>query len=530
MRKPVRYASLSWENASASSRRIEARLGGFASVEEREGYRGAGVPGVHVLRPGRQPAFQNAAFTERRQPMSVNASVKVETRSHLLVDHALKLGGELSRGRWRDERTRNGGVTWRPYSEEVASFDPTDASTWQAVGSEWGGNIRLDSDIASEALFAEDAMTIGSRLTLTTGLRFGSWSGFIRPRCDPTAGCRRFQAVRANGFDPRLGAAWDVTGRGTFAIKAHVGRYHQGMHALFFDRVIGANVYENQRFYNTAPPFSASDTVFTEAQRDAPGSGFNEFYDETILDVSGRVEGYRQPYVDQGLIAIEKGFGERWKLEALYTHRRNGDIVGLVDRNLADNYTPIRNVHPDHRFQRGLVIGPDGDRLVIPQIYASNADILEILERYRGNANELWGYPITELRALTWNPDVVLTAVSGARRVYDQATVSLRTVQPAWRAEGSVTGARLRGNVPGVAGFGTTATRFSAGPFVNPNEGINGEGYLPDALQMEGKVWAVARLPRNLEGGLVYTHILGERFTPSFEVLGRYSYTDDAGV
>lgn len=528
--RPTGYASVVWENASGADRRIEARLGGFASVEEREGYRGAGVPRVHVLRPGRQPAWQNAAFNERRQPVSVNASVKFETRRHLLVEHALKLGGELSRGRWRDERVRNGGVTWRPYSAGVAGFDPGDASTWQAVGSDWGGAIRIDSDIASEALFAEDAMTLGPRLTLTAGARFGSWSGFIRPRCAPTAGCRRFQAVRANGLGPRLGAVWDVTGRGTLAIKAHAGRYHQGMHALFFDRVIGANVYENHRFYNSAPPFTASDTVFTEAQRDAPGSEFAEFYDETILDVSGRVDGYRQPYVDQGVIAIEKGFGERWKLEALYAHRRNGDIVGLVDRNRADNYTPFYFVHPEHRFQRGLVIGPDGGRLVLPVIYAANDDIQRAIERVRGDSTVLWGYPISYLRSRRWNPDVVLTAVPDARRVYDQATVSLRTVQHSWRAEGSLTGARLRGNVPGVAGFGTTATRFTAGPFVNPNEGINAYGYLPDALQMEGKVWAVARLPRGLEGGLVYTHVLGERFTPSFEVLGRYSYTDRSGV
>jgi hypothetical protein len=104
-------------------------------------------------------------------------------------------------------------------------------------------------------------------------------------------------------------------------------------------------------------------------------------------------------------------------------------------------------------------------------------------------------------------------------------TITLRTVQPQWRAEGSLTGARLRGNVPGVAGFGTTATRFTAGPFVNPNEGVNGYGYLPDALEMEGKVWLTARLPYSLQGGVLYTHTLGERFTPTFELHSRYLYS-----
>ena len=530
VRRPVGYASLAWERMQSRGSRVRARVGGFTARETREGYRGQSVPGVQLLQLGRQPAFQNAAFDERREPTSVNATLTWQTTRQWLAEHQFLLGVEALRARWRDERTRNGGVTWRPYSFGIANFDPTDAGTWQVVGSDWGGDIRIDSDIGSEALFVEDRLALGRQVTVTGGVRVGWWRGFILPSCAAADTCSRFEAVRSTGIDPRLGAVWDVTGRGTFAVKAHLGRYHQGMHALFFDRVSGANVYGNHRFYNAAPRLAASDVVFTEAQRDAPGSGFSEFYDETILDISGRVDGFRQPHVDQAVLAIEKSVGDRWKVEALYTHRRNGDIVGLVDRNLEDNYTPIHDVSVDHRLQRGLVLAPDGSRLVLPVIYASNADIREILVRYRGNETVLWGYPIEYLRGLTWNPDVVLTAVPSARRVYDQATLALRTVQPSWRAEGSLTGARLRGNVPGVAGYGTTATRFTAGPFVNPNEGINASGDLPDALQMEAKVWAIAHLPRHLEGGLLYTHTLGERFTPSVELLGRYVYSDSAGI
>ncbi|MDQ3697397.1 MAG: hypothetical protein M3373_05160, partial [Gemmatimonadota bacterium] len=187
-------------------------------------------------------------------------------------------------------------------------------------------------------------------------------------------------------------------------------------------------------------------------------------------------------------------------------------------------------VYVDHRYVRGLVLDAKGRRLVLPQLYASNQDILRVLARLRTIPPTLFGYDSDYLSKLTWDPDVVLTAIPEARRRYDQVTLMLRTVQPGWRAEGSLTGARLKGNVPGVTGYGTTATRFSAGPFVNPNEGINGEGFLPDALQMEAKVWATARLPYRMEGGLVYTHTLGERFAPTFEVDGRYSYTDSTGA
>jgi len=530
--RPTTYYGLSWNNSASARNQVEIRLAGFKSRESRAGYKGSGVPGVHLLQAGRQAKWQNAAFDERSQPSSVSASAEWRTRQHMWTEHQLVIGGEVSRGRWRDERTRNGGLTWRPYSADVAGFDPQNATTWQTVASEWGGELRLNSDVANEAVFLQDQFAIGSRLTLTPGLRFGHWSGYIRPPCGAAgAPCYRFEAVHAEGFDPRIGVAWDVTGRNTLALKAHWGRYHQGMFSLFFDRADGANVYSNQRFYNFAPPFTSSDTTFTPAQRDAPGSGFDLYSTESILDASGRVDGYKQPYVDQSVLAIEKSFGASWKAEITYTRRTNGDIVGLMDRNLATNYTPLHNLSVDHRLVRGLVLDAHGKRLVLPDLYVTNIALQDYLAYLNGNRQfppSVFGYDTAYIRALTWNPDVVLSAVPAARRQYDQVTLMVRTVQPNWRAEGSLTGARLTGNVPGVTGYGTTGTRFSAGPFVNPNEAINSDGYLPDALQMEGKVWVTARLPYSLQGGLLYTHILGERFAPTFEILSRYIYMDSA--
>lgn len=531
--RPTTYAALSWNNSASARNQVELRLAGFSSRESISGYEGPGVPGVHLLQAGRQPAWQNAAFDQQRDPSSVTARAEWRTRQHALTEHQLVIGGEVSRGRWRDQRTRNGGLTWRPYPI-TTGFDPQDASTWQAVGSEWGGEVHLNSDVGSDAMFLQDHLAVGPRLTLTPGIRYGRWSGSIRPACAPQTACYRFEAVRAEGIDPRLGVAWDVTGRNTFAVKAHWGRYHQGMFSLFFDRVQGANVYSNQRFYYSAPPLTSARTTYTVAQRDAPGSAFLAFgFDETKRDVSGRVEGYKQPYVDQAVLAFEKTLGDSWKAEVAYTNRSNGDIVGLRDRNLSSNYTPLRKVRVDNRYIRGLVLDAHGDPLVLPEVYVPNIELQRYLADERANRRfpaTVFGYDTAYVSALTWNPDVVLTAIPEARRRYDQVTLVLRTLQRTWRAEGSLTGARLKGNVPGVTGYGTTGTRFSAGPFVNRNEAINGTGFLPDALQMEGKVWVTGRLPYSLQGGLLYTHILGERFTPSFELAGRYTYSDSAFV
>ncbi len=533
IRQPTTFYELGWSSSASPRNAIDVRFAGYNSRESRLGYEGPAVPGVQVLHIGRLPTVQNAPFNERRDASNLSASLEWRmSRSALGAEHGLVLGAEVSRGTWRDYRTRNGGLTWRPYSFRVPAFDPFNAATWQTTASDWGGDIHLDSDVGNGAVFVQDYIALGTRLTVTPGLRYGRWSGYVRPGCDsPATSCDRFEAVHATGFDPRIGAVWDVTGRNTFALKAHWGRYHQGMFSLFFDRARGGNVYTNHRRYYAAPPLTDARTTFTTSQRDAAGSGFATYFDEEILDETGRVENYKQPYVDQSVLGLEKSIGRSWKAEIVYAHRRNRDIVGLIDRNRATNYSPVYNVRVDDQFVFGRTLDQNGKRLELPVVYVSNKDLkaalISCLGSFDPSCSPIGGYSLSD--ALLWNPDFVLTAIPEARRSYEQLTVMLRAYQTRWRGEASITQARLRGNVPGVTGFGTSGTRFSAGPFARPNEAINSEGALPDALELEGKVWLAVRLPYALQAGLLYTHTLGERFTAGFYFDGRYAYTDSLG-
>ncbi len=532
--RPTTFYELAWTGAAQPRSSVSLKLAGFDASESRTGYGGDGVPGVQVLQLGRMPAYQNAPFDERLEPSSIAGSVEWTTMLRALsADHRLVLGGDVSRGRWRDRRTRNGGLTWRPYTAFVTGFDPRNALTWGTVGSDWGGEIHLDSDIASESLFAQDYITVGPRVTVAPGLRYGHWAGFVRPRCTAGETCYRFDAVHDEAVDPRIGIAFDVTGRGDVAVKAHWGRYHQGMHSVFFDRVAGANVYENERSYYAAPKLITGLQRFTVAERDDPRTGFSSFYREFIRDEAGRVAHYRQPYVDQVLLSAEISIGTAWKAEVLFTDRVNRDIVGLVDRNARTNYSPIYNTKVDHRFVNGLVLDAHGNPLVLPVMYVANKDLVRTLNSCGDTGTGPCAAPVAGYHwydDLPWNPDLVLTTVPEAKRHYRQLTASVRTQQGRWQGEGSVTAARLRGNVAGVTGYGTTGTKFSAGPFARPNERINFDGTLPDALEMEGKLWVTARLPWSLSGGLIYTHMLGERFAPTFEINERYLYSDSTGA
>jgi hypothetical protein len=533
---PASFYSLAFSRATAGGS-LDARIAGFDAVESRLGYEADGVPGIQVFRIGRQPGYQNSIFNDRLEPRSLGGNVTWKTTQSLPRGaNELVIGAEYTRGWWKQQRTRNGGLTWRPYSGgPIGSFDANNPATWAEVASEWGGEIRLESDVEDAALFVQDYLTLRPGLTFTPGLRYGRWTGHLTPA--DGAG-PRFRAVQHQAIDPRLGVVWDVTDRNELVFKAHWGRYHQGMSSFFFDRAEGANAYSNQEFYFQGPAITDPRTVYTEAQRDAmrnPITGFGTRV-ESILNEAGRVESYRQPYVEQWVIGLERTLGPRWKAELLYTNRANRDIAGLVDRNLADNYSPMLNVSVRHRITFTPVLDQNTGELFLPVVWVRNDALLAALRARAASRGTLPppGYTFADTNRLKYNPDILLTTIAGARRRFDQLSFSLRTEQPRWNAFWSVTGTRLVGNVGGLtgfadvtsfaSGFGTGVASFTAGPHVRRNESINFDGRLPNVPAIESKLWLGTQLPFGFQGGTFTTFSSGEYVTPVFEITPRFRY------
>lgn len=530
------FYSLAFSRATAGSS-LDARIAGFDAAETRLGYASDTIPGIQVFRIGRQPGYQNSIFNDRLEPRSLGGNVTWKTSQTLPRGaNELVVGAEYTRGWWKQRRTRNGGLTWRPYSGgSIGTFDPNNPATWGELASEWGGEIRLESDVEDAAFFVQDYLTLLPGLTFTPGLRYGRWTGNLTPADVATA---RFRAARHQALDPRLGVVLDLTGRNEFVLKAHWGRYHQGMSSFFFDRAEGANAYSNQRFYYQGPTISDPRTVFTEAERDAmrdQNTGFGTLV-ESIVNESGRVTDYRQPFVEQAILGFEKTFGPRWKAELLYTSRINKDVAGLIDLNIAENYSPLTNVTVRHRITFGDVLDQNAENLVLPVVYVRNDDLRrELLRRLTAPfPRPVPGYTFADTLRLTYQPDIVLTTLSRARRRLDQVSLSLRTEQPGWNALWSFTFSNLGGNVGGLtgfadvtsfaSGFGTGIPSFTAGPHVRPNEGINFEGRLPNQSRFESKLWLGSQLPFGFQGGTFMTFASGEYVTPVLELTPRFRY------
>ena len=502
---------------------FELRANHFSRDERYDPYQGEDVPGIRTfaLTPP-FTAFGNAPFTLRSAPTSTSANAQLSFHVPTgPLTHTIKIGAEVTRGSFLNRRIRNGGMTWLPANR--STFDPTDPDTWhtpssQRVASQWGGEVHLDADVANEAAYVQTALDLGSRVALTPGIRWGRWTGWLTP----TSGAR-FQAVQATGWDPRIGISIDLTGDGTLVAKGHWGRYHQSLISQMFDRVGGSDVFTNEEYwYYTRGDLTDPTTTFTRAERDAlAGSGAFRYDAQEILNETGPVQDYRQPYIDQWLVGLEKQVGDWLKFEALYTRRANKDMVALVDLNRASNYTVFKDVRVFDAA--GSPLPYQGGSVFLHELWVPN---YTLVERIRCKAQQdcpdippVPGYGVADTVNMTWNPDYVLTTAPDAKRTFGQVQLSMEIQKPLWGMSLSWVHTDLKGNLDNVSGY-TDPTGYDAGPYVRVNEGVNAYGTLENFADREWKmsIWGI--LPWHIQGGAFFTHQSGDHYSPQFRLVG----------
>ena len=522
---PTFFFSGTWRQVLGEGRVWEVNAGGFTRDERRDPFGGPGTPGVLLFGQGERPAYNAPAFRQRLAPSSATLGTSLAWQLRAgRVTHQLKAGAELTGGRWIYEQLRNGEMTWRPgFGRFYDTFDPQDTRTWARNGFvpvAFGGEVRLDTDVRNGAVYLQDHVDIGSRISISPGVRLGWWSGSLTP-ADGVA--PRFEAVSDRAVDPRLGVTLDLTGGNDLVLKGHWGRYHQSLFAQFYDRVEGGNVFQNEQLWYFFGRPDAPGRTFTAAERDAmANAGTLQMREEVRLNQTGPVDGYRQPYVDQLVLGAEKQMGRWWKAELVYVNRRNENMMALVDRNLATNWTAFDSIAV--LDVAGDPVMFNGQPVVLPRLYLPNFMVVDHLKQIaRG-----YGFPFPpgmvpgDTISLQWDPDYVLTHAPDARRTLHQVQLVLRMGHPRHGGTISLVHSLLRGNLDNVSGY-TESVRF-AGPYVNPNQGINGYGRLPNSSAWELKTWIYGTLRWGFRGGLFWSQARGDRYTPTFNVSSFYQY------
>lgn len=513
---------------------LEAGVNRFSRDERHEPYGGQDVPGIRnfALWPP-YTAYQNNPFTLRSAPSSTaahaTASWRIRTGD---LEHVVKVGAEVTRGTFINDRIRNGGMTWLPVNQP--SFRPDDPGTWghssvRWVASQWGGEVRLDADVANEAAFAQSSLSLGSRVVLSPGVRWSRWTGWLTP---PDGS--RFQAVQDQAADLRLGATVSLDEDGTWVLKGHWGRYHQDLMTQMFDRVAGGDVFTNEEtWYYRGDRFTDPATRFTREERNAL-AGRGLFTRESVISLNetGPALDYKQPYIDQWLVGMEKQLGSAVKFEVLYTRRENKNMVALVDLNRETNYTRFQAVRVYDG--NGQLIPFEGGSLFLQEMWVPNnmlRERLEFCQVYPDLCVPIPGITQADLPRLTWDPQYRLTTAPGARREFGQFQFTLEVSQPTWGASLSVVKTDLKGNLDNVSGY-TDPQTYDAGPYVRVNEGVNAWGHLDNFADMEGKLSIWGRLPFEMQGGAFWTYRTGDHYSPQFRIssIGLFRYRVNTGA
>lgn len=526
---PSLFYQANWQRTVNNRSAFEIKFSGFTGRDDELPYGGASVPSVQLLDAPNTPQFVNATYSNRNSPSSLGvSSIWNRFTSTGGVQHHIKLGGEFVYGVWREERTRNGGLSW--YTEAGANFDPRNPATWQTIPSlgvyataDTGGRIDLDAETRNGALFLQDDMRITDRLSVSAGLRFNQWSGNITPgNGGSIRGRERFEAVSAVGLDPRLGATLDLSGTGSLVAKAHWGRFHQNLFALFFDRAPASNVFTDIGYCDWR---DSDRSVLPDVGREYSRAEFNALFEcfpgVNLQSEVREIRNYRQPYVDQITLGVEKSLGRHLTAEALYLNRRNRAVLSVVDLNSARNWSPVSNVRIAN--PQGTVRDPDGRDVVLPEVFVRNDDL-----RARLAAGDFVpGYNPLDTLALTYAPDLVLESVDDARRDFQQLQLSLAGTYPRVSFNAALSYTALTGNVFSVNGY-AQANGEGIGPYVAPNARINFAGNLENFAPWDFKLRVSGQLPWGFEGGAFLTYRSGDFWTPTLDLSRQLTYTVDA--
>lgn len=306
--------NLTWESLLNDSNFVTAKLTGFNGEDDRIPPRGTGVPGREDF--DSSYLWDNNKWNDQldKERMTLDASWSLFADGLFTASdsHNFKFGVTYEQSTDDEISRRNGGFSYYDDSYYCDSLDDYFADPFCGVySSDWGGEMDLHGEMDGLHLYAQDSWKT-KRVTVNYGVRYTQYTGsFANGGQD---------VYDVDMFSPRIGVVWDVSGDGSAALKAHYGRYYEGMSIVFYDREGSGDAFSDTEYY---------DYNFDTGAFDIPAGGRVEA--GAVID-----SGIGHPYVDQYVLTYERQLGDDMLIGLDYIYRENGDIVSMVTSNVDD--------------------------------------------------------------------------------------------------------------------------------------------------------------------------------------------------
>jgi hypothetical protein len=397
-------------------------------------------------------------------------NVALTKYASLAGQHAFKFGAEIERSsirnRWDYATDPNNGN--KPLFFYDYAGEPYLAYSYTSDVK--GKNKR-------ETVYAQDQWKIGSRLTANFGVRVDRIRGVT------TADDK--EVYKATPIAPRLGVAFDITGKGTSVLKAFYGQLYEGAVFLTWERA--APGISDWVVYEVLPGWKLG----PEVDRVSGASKYTVASD------------LKHPRTDEWNVAFEQQLFHNYKVTATYVHRANKNFIDSVLRGATWN--PVSYTNP--MTKAAMTLYSWANRSSIDQKY----DIINIDGyQYKSPSGQVLG---------TIKP----------YRDYDGLMFVLqRALKNRWQGQASYVWSRSKGTIDNDMSEGAYSSNFET-----PNLAlINRDGFASYDRTHEVKVYAGWQIPKiEVMLGGYYTYISGYPWQAYARVSGStVNYTSSINV
>lgn len=363
-----------------------------------------------------------AGYTAQYDRTRNQLNVSLSKYAQMAGTHNFKFGTEIERSSVRDRFAYSEGVFY-------SDFDG-------APDIAYGYSYDLQGKNTRESFFAQDAWKMG-RLTLNLGVRADRVTGQDKTTDE--------QLYSTFSVGPRLGAAYDVTGKGTSVLRGFYGHMYDG--AVFSSWSRAASGLTPTSYYDVAPGWSGL-TKTDEVSK------------------SYRVaDDLNHPRVDEANIAWEQQLGRQFKFTATGIWR---EWKNFINSSLTDGvWTPFQYVNG--LTGQSTTFYSWANPTSVPEFTIGNTDTVS----YRTSDGQL------------------LTA-DAYRKYKGLMLVLQKAYKNRWQAQVSYVLSKTTGTVTN-----STYAGISSGQFETPNTIIvNAEGPTTYDRRHEVKVFAGYQIPK----------------------------------